>query len=156
MRDQGIHSSIEPTVGGGSEGHLDQQFTDDRLTLVLNPLSDPETWDRIEVSLWDGTCEVYALPLERVRLDSTTSYGFHTIIAGGLMQLGHSKDHRLTWTVPEAARLLGISKDCAYDAARRGDLPVRFIGRRVVVPRTALLRLLDEAHAPDQQHPPPG
>jgi excisionase family DNA binding protein len=65
-------------------------------------------------------------------------------------------DDRLTWTVPEAARLLGISKDCAYDAARRGDLPVRVIGRRVVVPRTALLRLLDEAHAPGQQHPPPG
>jgi hypothetical protein len=33
---------------------------------------------------------------------------------------------------------------------------VRVIGRRVVVPRTALLRLLDEAHAPDGQHPPPG
>ena len=92
MRDQGINSSIEPTVGDGSEGHPNQQFTDDRLT----------------------------------------------------------------WTVPEAARLLGISKDCAYDAARRGDLPVRFIGRRVIVPRTALLRLLDEAHAPDQRHPPPG
>ena len=65
-------------------------------------------------------------------------------------------DDRLTWTVPEAARLLGISKDCAYDAARRGDLPVRVIGRRMLVPRTALLRLLDGAHAPDQQHPPPG
>ena len=65
-------------------------------------------------------------------------------------------DDRLTWTVPEAARLLGISKDCAYDAARRGDLPVRLIGRRVVVPRTALLRLLDEARALDRQHPPPG
>jgi hypothetical protein len=33
---------------------------------------------------------------------------------------------------------------------------VRVIGRRVVVPRTALLRLLDVAHAPDRQHPPPG
>jgi excisionase family DNA binding protein len=92
MVEQGIHTSIEPTFGDGSEVHPDQQLT----------------------------------------------------------------DGRLTWTVPEAARLLGISKDCAYDAARRGDLPVRVIGRRVVVPRTALLRLLDEAHAPDQQHPPPG
>ena len=34
------------------------------------------------------------MPVERVRLDSTTSYGFHTIVAGGLMQLGQSKDHR--------------------------------------------------------------
>jgi excisionase family DNA binding protein len=51
---------------------------------------------------------------------------------------------RLTWTVAEAAQLLGISRTCAYEAAHRGELPVRTIGRRMVVPRTALLRLLDE------------
>jgi excisionase family DNA binding protein len=62
-------------------------------------------------------------------------------------------DDRLTWTVPEAARLLGISKDSAYEAARRGDLPVRVIGRRMLVPRSALLRLLDEAHTPEGQRP---
>src|SRR5205814_8537520 len=40
-------------------------------------------------------CEVYALPpVERVRLDATTTYGYHAIDADGLMQLGHSKDHR--------------------------------------------------------------
>jgi transposase len=72
----------------------DVDFTDDRLTLVLTPLSDPTTWDGIEAELWDGTCEVYDLPIDRVRVDATTSYGFHTIVAGGLMQLGHSKDHR--------------------------------------------------------------
>ena len=33
-------------------------------------------------------------PLEQIRLDSTTSYGFHTPGDGGLMQLGHRKDHR--------------------------------------------------------------
>jgi transposase len=69
-------------------------FTDDRLTLVLARLSHTETWDRIEADLWKGTCEVYSLPLQRVRLDSTTSYGFHAPVDGGLMQLGHSKDHR--------------------------------------------------------------
>jgi excisionase family DNA binding protein len=53
-------------------------------------------------------------------------------------------DDRLTWTVAEAAQLLGISRTCAYEAAHRGELPVRTIGRRMVVPRTALLRLLDE------------
>jgi hypothetical protein len=36
---------------------------------------------------------------------------------------------RLTWTVPEVARLLGISKDSAYEAAHRGELPVRVIGQ---------------------------
>ena len=31
---------------------------------------------------------------QRVRLDATTSYGYHAINDDGLMQLGHSKDHR--------------------------------------------------------------
>ncbi len=59
-------------------------------------------------------------------------------------------DQRLTWTVPEVARLLGISKDSAYEAAHRGELPVRLIGRRMLVPRAALLRLLDGSHSTEQ------
>src|SRR5262249_58649306 len=39
-------------------------------------------------------CHIYPLPVERVRPDPTTSCGFHTITEAGLMQLGHSKDHR--------------------------------------------------------------
>jgi excisionase family DNA binding protein len=61
----------------------------------------------------------------------------------------HATDDRLTWTVPEAARLLGISKDTAYEAAHRGELPVKVIGRRMLIPRMALLRLLDGAHEAD-------
>jgi transposase len=72
----------------------DVDLSDDRLTLLLTRLSNSETWSRIEADLWKGTCEVYSFPLERIRLDSTTSYGFHTTVEGGLMQLGHSKDHR--------------------------------------------------------------
>ena len=63
-------------------------------------------------------------------------------------------DQRLTWTVPEAAQLLGISKDSAYEAAHRGDLPVRVIGRRLLVPRAALLRLLDGSHTAKQVQQP--
>jgi excisionase family DNA binding protein len=59
-------------------------------------------------------------------------------------------EQRLTWTVPEVARLLGISKDSAYEAAHRGELPVRMVGRRMLVPRAALLRLLDGSHASEQ------
>jgi excisionase family DNA binding protein len=37
-------------------------------------------------------------------------------------------------TVPRAAALLGISKDLAYDLARRGELPGAFqLGRRWLV-----------------------
>ena len=56
----------------------------------------------------------------------------------------HEDDDRLTWTVTEAARLLGISRASAYEAAHRGELPVKVIWRRMLVPRVALLRLLGE------------
>ena len=67
----------------------------------------------------------------------------HERIGSPITPVGPATDGRLTWTIPEAAKLLGISKDSAYEAARRGELPVRLIGRRMLVPRVALLRLLD-------------
>ena len=51
---------------------------------------------------------------------------------------------RQTLTVEEAARVLGIGRNSAYEAVRRGDLPVIRIGRRYVVPRAALERLLGD------------
>jgi excisionase family DNA binding protein len=50
-------------------------------------------------------------------------------------------------SVPEAARLLGISKDLAYDLARRGELPGAFqLGRRW---RVSLIRLRALVHGPE-------
>jgi excisionase family DNA binding protein len=52
---------------------------------------------------------------------------------------------RATVTVEEAARLLGIGRETAYQQARLGRLgpvPVYRIGRRLVVPRRALERAL--------------
>jgi excisionase family DNA binding protein len=48
----------------------------------------------------------------------------------------------LTISVEDAARLLGISRGLAYEAARRGDLPVIRLGRRLLVPRARLLELV--------------
>jgi len=50
--------------------------------------------------------------------------------------------HRQTLTVEEAGRLLGISRNSAYEAARRGELPAIRIGKRLIVPRAALEKLL--------------
>ncbi|HEY1621754.1 MAG TPA: helix-turn-helix domain-containing protein [Streptosporangiaceae bacterium] len=47
-----------------------------------------------------------------------------------------------TLTVPEAGILLGLSRPSAYEAARRGDIPVLKLGRRLVVPTASLLRIL--------------
>jgi excisionase family DNA binding protein len=54
-------------------------------------------------------------------------------------------DDRLTWDVPEAARRLGVSTAFYYRAASRGELPVMRLGRRLVVPKAALLRLLNDS-----------
>jgi excisionase family DNA binding protein len=48
----------------------------------------------------------------------------------------------LTISVEDAARLLGISRGLAYEAARRGELPVIRLGRRLLVPRSQLLELV--------------
>ena len=45
-------------------------------------------------------------------------------------------------TIPEAARRLRVGRNSAYEAAQRGELPVLRIGRRLLVPRVALERLL--------------
>jgi excisionase family DNA binding protein len=39
------------------------------------------------------------------------------------------------YTVPEAGRLLGLSRNGAYEAAKRGDIPTIRVGRRLVVPK---------------------
>jgi excisionase family DNA binding protein len=49
----------------------------------------------------------------------------------------------LTYSVPEAGRLMGISRNTAYVAARNGTLPTIKFGSRYVVPRAALQRLLE-------------
>ena len=50
-----------------------------------------------------------------------------------------------TFTVEEAGRLLGIGRDLAYEHARAGSIggiPVLRVGRRLLVPRPALERVL--------------
>ena len=70
------------------------ECSDDRLGGVLYRLSEDETWDAIECDLWTATVTVYEFALAGIRLDSTTSYGYHHVIDEGVMQRGHSKDHR--------------------------------------------------------------
>jgi excisionase family DNA binding protein len=53
-------------------------------------------------------------------------------------------DEALVLTVPEAARLLRIGRDLAYVLAAQGKLPALRLGRRLVVPRDALLRWISE------------
>ena len=49
---------------------------------------------------------------------------------------------RLTMNVEETAVCLGISRGMAYDMVRQGVIPSLRLGRRIVVPQTALEDLL--------------
>jgi excisionase family DNA binding protein len=57
---------------------------------------------------------------------------------------------RLTYSVTEAAEVLGISRTLAYELVARGELPhVRF-GRRVLVPRHALVQMVEQVSSTEQ------
>jgi excisionase family DNA binding protein len=49
---------------------------------------------------------------------------------------------KLTLTIPEAGKLLGIGRCAAYEAARKGELPTLKFGRRLVVSKARLDALL--------------
>jgi excisionase family DNA binding protein len=67
---------------------------------------------------------------------------------------GPSDDGRsLTLTIPQAARLLGISISKAYAAARCGDLPTIRLGTRVLVSRRRLEELIDGPGPPGERDP---
>ncbi len=61
------------------------------------------------------------------------------------MKTKTGKQRAATLSVPEAGEILGLSRSGAYEAARRGELPVIKIGRKLLVPRIALERMLQEA-----------
>jgi len=48
-----------------------------------------------------------------------------------------------TLTVSEAALVLGVSRDVAYQSVRNGEIPSLRFGHRIVVPTAALIRMLD-------------
>jgi transposase len=59
----------------------EEDFTDDRLSLVLKYLSEETKWQEIEKELNKNTIRIYQLPVERIRLDATTVNGHHLVVA---------------------------------------------------------------------------
>ncbi|MDP8931628.1 MAG: helix-turn-helix domain-containing protein [Actinomycetota bacterium] len=47
-----------------------------------------------------------------------------------------------TLSIPQAAEILGVGRDLAYQAAHRGELPTVRVGRRLLVRTEELLELL--------------
>lgn len=51
----------------------------------------------------------------------------------------------LVLTVPELAKILGIGRNQAYDAVRRGEIPSIRVGRRILISTKAIEYFLDAA-----------
>jgi excisionase family DNA binding protein len=47
--------------------------------------------------------------------------------------------------VDECAQILRLGRSAAYEAIARGDIPTIRIGRRLLIPKIALDRMLSEA-----------
>lgn len=52
-------------------------------------------------------------------------------------------EERKTITIAEAAKVLGIGRNQAYEAAKRGDLPTMRMGNRILVLAGPLDRMLN-------------
>jgi excisionase family DNA binding protein len=51
----------------------------------------------------------------------------------------------LVYSPDEARKILKISRGLIYEAIRSGQIPSIRIGRRILIPRSGLERLVDEA-----------
>jgi excisionase family DNA binding protein len=103
----------------------------------LASITDPAFWST-EPALLADALESLGSP------DGGGSDGLGSNRSAGVITTGPD---RLTLTVEEAAATLGISRASAYEAVRRGEIPAIRIGRRVLVSRVALDRLLGAAGA---------
>lgn len=61
---------------------------------------------------------------------------------GGRRQPRRLAEGRLCYTVPEAAQLLGVSRNQGYELAKRGQIPILRFGSRIRVPKAKLDRML--------------
>ncbi|MCZ7670689.1 MAG: hypothetical protein M5U34_27830 [Chloroflexi bacterium] len=69
-------------------------FTDDKLAIILNKLNDDESWQMSECDVNKRIIRVYDLSPEIARIDTTTASSYGQVTEEGLLQFGHSKDHR--------------------------------------------------------------
>ena len=125
----------------------DTDLTDDRLARVLSHLGMESVEQAIDQRMVQDWVTCYALPTETVRLDSTSVSVYSAIEDElGLIQHGHSKDHR-----PDLGQFkvmlstldpLGMPLSCAVVEGQRADDPlyvpmydqtVRTLGRRDVL-----------------------
>ena len=66
------------------------------------------------------------------------------------MMTDSQSNDKLTLTVEEAGKRLGISRATAYALANQGQLPVIRLGKRLLVSKVGLERMVNEARTKTQ------
>lgn len=59
-----------------------------------------------------------------------------------IVRARHVYENKLTYTVPEAAELMGFSRNFGYELARTGQIPILRFGKRMLVPKAAFDKML--------------
>ena len=63
----------------------------------------------------------------------------------GIVRARPVSDDSLCYTVPEAAKKLGVCRNFGYELARTGKIPIRRFGKRMLVPKAAFHKMLEES-----------
>ena len=64
-----------------------------------------------------------------------------------------AEEQRRVYTIPEVGEILGINRNLAYQLVRTGEIPAIRLGKRLVCPKAALHRMLDEQVSTDSNSP---
>jgi excisionase family DNA binding protein len=68
-----------------------------------------------------------------------------TTIISSKANMVNQQGKGLVFSVSEAAKLLGISRGTAYSLVQTGQIPCIKWGKRIFIPRVALMKMLEEA-----------
>ena len=60
----------------------------------------------------------------------------------GIVRARPVSDDSLCYTVPEAAKKLGVCRNFGYELARTGKIPILRFGKRMLVPKAAFDKML--------------
>lgn len=68
-----------------------------------------------------------------------------TTIISSKANMSEQQGKSLVFSVSEVAKLLGISKTTIYELTRTGQIPSIKWGKRILIPRVVLVKMLEEA-----------
>jgi excisionase family DNA binding protein len=86
--------------------------------------------------------EMWRTVLQSEAPADTTQSREKAVPALGVTSVGPELPDKPTFTIEEVGKMLGVSRPAAYRAAQRGEIPTLRLGRRLLVPRSALVSML--------------